>query len=536
MISQSHRLWVVIAVAGAVFAVLDLLDGFIALPLRECSSVIAAALLDLAGFAIERNGTVISTGRSVFDVVPACSGSTTLQVLVALGIVWCGSHPRLFGWRRALAMAIAVPLAIAGNGLRVAVLIALGDVQVQPVEGFLHSAIGVCTFCLVLGILLLLAERLAGNRASTWSGGWRLAALLALLAILAFPITVWCATAWTTSPLDHHGWMIAVIAIAAAIWFWPRLPEEPAQTAYGIATLIASLLLGMIGLLVEINALQAAALICTIAATTALLRGPRNTLRFLPIWAMLLLATPVSGFALTRSIGITGPLPSVILRFTCAACLLVVLWLVMRRQQRRPIRLHALPTVALACAGLAVAVQIGTITRGREAERLSVSISYLQSDWVGDDLPVGEQTRLFLGRDHICSRRYRDSAGRSVDVIITSTGGDRHRAHPPEYCLTGAGWALSNAESREARLSHGAAEIAERRFRKDAQEMVLLYWFTDGQTIRGSYAAMLGDDTLRRLRGIRSDWILIRLIGPDPVALRDFAAAFAPVISHPPRS
>jgi EpsI family protein len=525
---------VVLAVAGAAYAVLDLLEGFIALPLREWSSVIAAGLLRLAGFAVERSGTIISTGRSSFEVVPACSGSTTLQVLFALGIVWCGSHPRLDGWRRALAMALAMPLAVTGNGLRVAVLIALGDVQLQPVEGVLHAAIGVFTFCLALGALLLIAERLATGRSRGWSGGARLAVLASLLAILAIPVAVWCFTAWTTSPLDRFGWALAILAILASWWSWRRLPDGRPRPPLSLTALGIGLAVAIAGVLLEINLLHALGLIGAAAGVCALLRGPRAALVLAPCWLLLGLATPVSGFLLTRAAGITGPAASMALRAALAALCLAGSWLLCRRRIPAASPSHPIPVPALAMAGLALALQVGLLDRGREADRLIVAISYLQGDWVGDDLPVGEQTRLLLGRDHLCTRRYHDSGGRIIDLIVTSTGGDRHHAHPPEYCLTGASWTLTGADTETFAVAGGPpSPVARRRFSHEGQRLTMLYWFTDGSGIRGSYASMLGEDTLRRLRGRRTDWILMRLIGSDEAALDDFAASFRPAIAAP---
>jgi hypothetical protein len=44
---------------------------------------------------------------------------------------------------------------------------------------------------------------------------------------------------------------------------------------------------------------------------------------------------------------------------------------------------------------------------------------------------------------------------------------------------------------------------------------------------------MLSEDTWRRLRGQRTDWILIRIIGSDEPALQHFVSQFSPIISTP---
>src|SRR5262245_47205097 len=119
MPQPSHRWIWPLAVASAVFLLLESVDAFIAVPLRELSSVLVQLFLGTFGFPITRAGTILSTPRMTFEVVPACSGSTTLRVLLFICIVWAGSHPGLTPARRLAAAALAVPLALLANVFRV---------------------------------------------------------------------------------------------------------------------------------------------------------------------------------------------------------------------------------------------------------------------------------------------------------------------------------------------------------------------------------------------------------------------------------
>ena len=86
---QPSRRWIwALTVAAAVFLLLESIDGFIAVPLRELSSILVQLFLGAFGFPITRAGTILSTPRMTFEVVPACSGSTTLRVLLFVCIVW----------------------------------------------------------------------------------------------------------------------------------------------------------------------------------------------------------------------------------------------------------------------------------------------------------------------------------------------------------------------------------------------------------------------------------------------------------------
>ena len=143
----TRRAWILAGAAAAgVFVVFDSVSAFVAVPLRELSSILAHGFLSAIGFPVTRSGTILSTPKATFDVVPACSGSTTLQVLLFLSIVWCGVHPRLTPARRILAIVVAIPLALAANALRVSALVAAGHTIGGPPDDFLHLLTGLAAF------------------------------------------------------------------------------------------------------------------------------------------------------------------------------------------------------------------------------------------------------------------------------------------------------------------------------------------------------------------------------------------------------
>jgi EpsI family protein len=182
-------------------------------------------------------------------------------------------------------------------------------------------------------------------------------------------------------------------------------------------------------------------------------------------------------------------------------------------RQPRPL----LPILAASLAafqGYALNTAMGQVAPRR------LEMSWLQGDWEGRARPVGRsEAAYFEGR--VWSRRYTRERW-DVDVLVTSTGGDRHRAHPPEYCLTGDGWTVGSSGGAKARP--GTRML----LRRGEKTMAFEYWFSDGETVLGSYRAMLLEDTLRRLRGRRTDWFLFRAMsdaGDD--ALDAFLSVFA---------
>ena len=125
------------------------------------------------------------------------------------------------------------------------------------------------------------------------------------------------------------------------------------------------------------------------------------------------------------------------------------------------------------------------------------------------------------------SRRY--NRGEQVaDVLITSTGGDRHRIHPPAYCLTGDGWIVVGEEPGEAKLGRGrVVPVTRLKLTKAGKEMTFFYWFTDGTETRRGFAEMMQEDTVRRIGGRRTNWFLFRAMTDQgaPV-LEDFLSTF----------
>ena len=117
--------WLTLVVAAAIaYLSLSFLDDFSAQVLREWSSVLAHWVLSALSFPVTRMGTILETPNMRFDVVPACNGSNMLKVLTAIGVLYCGSLPRLVLWQKIVASTLCVPIAIVCNGVRVAALVA----------------------------------------------------------------------------------------------------------------------------------------------------------------------------------------------------------------------------------------------------------------------------------------------------------------------------------------------------------------------------------------------------------------------------
>lgn len=530
----SRRAWFLAgSVAAGVFLIFEGVSAFVAVPLRELSSILAQALLDVVGFPITRQGTILSTPRATFDVVPACSGSTTLQVLLFFAIVWCGVHPRLTLARRAVAILLAVPLAILANAVRVSALVAGGHFLGREIGGFFHALAGLAAFALAMLGCFALTQRLATksngpavpDRALSWI-------LVGLLVFLSLPFITWCLEHWGGRSIDQFGFVFAATAAAVAAWRWKGAPAEGGWEARGTAGLGLSLLALAAATLVDINILKGLALIGAFLSLMLALKGFRFAVSMAPVAGLAYLGFPTVSYQLgvLTSWKVTS-LPAFLgVKALVALILLALMMAPVLRPSVAPAGAASrrfLP-VQLLMAALVAAFQayfFGISGSGLQESRLEMS--YLQGSWIGRDNPPPRSEEEYFGDDRIWSRRFTRN-GEIVDVLVTSTGGDRHRAHPPAYCVSGVGWDTDASEVAERRLGDGSiVPMTLLRLRNGGRGMTFCYWFTNGAESHASFSGMMLHDTLRRLGGRRADWFVFRVMTESgEKALGDFLSGF----------
>jgi exosortase B len=137
------------------------LPGFvtdaIAGPLKELVSACVQSLLQFVGYPVERAGVVLSIGNQQMLVADACSGMNSLFALFALSVVYLHLTGPSRVSRLLLLLASVVPIAIAANIVRVAILVLVahhfGD---DAASGVLHTLAGLAVFVIALGLLIAL--------------------------------------------------------------------------------------------------------------------------------------------------------------------------------------------------------------------------------------------------------------------------------------------------------------------------------------------------------------------------------------------
>jgi exosortase len=125
-------------------------------------SLVAVSILQTAGVAIYREGNVLTLpGDQSLFVAEACSGITSLITLLPIGVLVAYLTESEL-WRRGVLVAMVVPIALAGNLLRVVgtVLLSIEFGVAVATTGPIHEWAGVATYVLGCGALLLVGAAL----------------------------------------------------------------------------------------------------------------------------------------------------------------------------------------------------------------------------------------------------------------------------------------------------------------------------------------------------------------------------------------
>ena len=141
-VRQALAWWLPILLLGLSVPLPDLIVSSITLPLQFKASQMGAALLEWRGVPVRLTGNVILLPGHRLFVTEACSGLRSLTALLSLGVLIGGLWLRR-PVTRILLLAVAIPIAIAINGVRVFLtgfLVFFVDPKLG--DGFMHMTEG----------------------------------------------------------------------------------------------------------------------------------------------------------------------------------------------------------------------------------------------------------------------------------------------------------------------------------------------------------------------------------------------------------
>jgi exosortase len=157
------------------------LFGLVPLPQIALNSVVALlqygsawaahALFAACGVPVVQNGVLVSIPGLSLQVAQECSSMRSSSMLLVTTMVLAQLLLRS-PWRKALVIALAIPLSIAKNGLRIFTIAMLGT-RVDPgfLTGKLHREGGVVFFAIILAVIFALLWALRKGEGSASRSG-----------------------------------------------------------------------------------------------------------------------------------------------------------------------------------------------------------------------------------------------------------------------------------------------------------------------------------------------------------------------------
>lgn len=136
----------------------------ITVPMRHIVTMLSVGISHTGlGIDVYRQGTLIyGTQGFQFDVAPACSGIRSLIALLALCTIY-GFVTFKASWKRLLFMALAFPLAVAGNVFRITGVIVAAEAFGQKAGAAIEQHFGFVTFAVAIGCVMALGYFLREN-------------------------------------------------------------------------------------------------------------------------------------------------------------------------------------------------------------------------------------------------------------------------------------------------------------------------------------------------------------------------------------
>jgi exosortase len=148
--------WLPVALLALSVPLPDAVLGSLALPLQLKASSLGAEMLSWRGLPVHLDGNVIRLPGHDLFVTEACSGLRSLTALLSIGVLLGGLLLRS-PWARVAVIALAIPVAVVVNGVRVFVtgfLVAFVDPSLA--DGFTHITEGWLLFLVAFAILALI--------------------------------------------------------------------------------------------------------------------------------------------------------------------------------------------------------------------------------------------------------------------------------------------------------------------------------------------------------------------------------------------
>ncbi len=558
--------------AGVFLLIFDAwINDFIAMPLRVVSTSISEFVVSWCGYDVIREGTSLVVGTFRFNVDLACSGSKTMQQMIAAAIILAGIWGGLTLTQKVLAVIISIPIAIIANGLRVSALMlaSLQSGSGLQEETFTHQFIGVVAFALALLCFWQVCRYIVFLRCFDFFDTFLAFVFRVLLAVIIFfPFLSVMGKSWLGSewnPYNRYAWLFALLAVIMFLISRRRrsatgvnLPSDSGKVTVAVGYIL--LITGLFSVLVldrlGFVALQGGGLLIFVSGCLLLFYGWRELLYTLPLLVVFALSFPRVPLVLKQLIFSGGGYSWIelfLFRVSLSLILSLVYVILWRRYSSGMSGMSGTATAGagklrrrrVAVFGLLLLVFTGMEllwqgmesvpagTGGNSEYRLFTEAPAVVEPWKGEKVGISEQTRELLGGTAAELWVYTSDYALPVEFFYNFSGRNRHRLHPPEYCLTGAGWKIVYKKTLSFIGVNGTDfPITVMELRNGEEFRWFAFWFFDGKSIKSNYVKMLGEDLFARLEGEVREWSIYRVIAYREADLTRFVSGITGLLRN----
>ena len=526
------------------------LNDFIAMPLRVISTSISEVVVSVFGYDVIREGTSLVVGSFRFNVDTACSGSKTMQEMIATAIVLAGIWGGLSLMQKTMAVLLAIPIAVFTNGLRVSGLM-LASIKAGYGLGedtFIHQFIGVFAFALALVIFWQICKVVKKITVfEKFEHEVKLTINVLLLLIIFFPLFYESFRSWVGSdwnPYNKYAWVFILIALLMYIsgWYYSgrkllKRKITRKDEIYGVIIAGCGLAWAVIVTKLGFVSIQAVGFIAFLTGVIIVNSGVRFFCFEIPVLLVMTLSFPRVPLIINEFIIGSGSYDwdeLFIARIFLSVVLIGVYYLSRRYfvknvfskrsnaavlAEEKSKKWVVLNIMLLVFAGSNLLWQGYiddskiTVKTDYDNLRLFADLPLKVGVWDGTKVELSDATKELLGGTDASLRIYSSDYALPVEFFYNFSGGNRHNLHPPEYCLTGAGWKILNRISLNLTDQNGYEfPITVMKLQNNAEIRWFAFWFYDGVSIEANYVKMLGEDLFLRLSGQFREWSIYRVI------------------------
>jgi EpsI family protein len=506
--------------AVLMYVILSICEPILSFPLRQFSSHFSYGLLQFFINDIDLNGTIISSHGINFDVVPACSGSSTLKYILSFGTVLCVMSKKNSLRNLFFSFVSLIFLALCFNSLRISSLIILGIINSAPVEGAMHSLIGLIWFSIsMLSIHAFL--KLSLSKVSHLPPRKKMLfkeAFIAFVYLMIFyPFLADTVLAWMDSPLDKFSWIFFLESLYMFKLISSKIEVKSTNAKIDKGCFWGVQIMIIIALFFDLNALWFIAFSMLLATYLIQLKGLAHSYLFLPAFVVLFCAFPVSSYLISTYVPSSYLQTNPIITKLLITTLMVIIYLSSKFDRPRT-KNHDFCRIKHSYCLLMIYAISSLMLHSKESTKASNYPSYIIGPWTGAKQTMPAYLINFFENGEVICREYK-SAENSIQLMVSMHNNERHSMHSPEYCLKGADWEIISSQNHIINSKYSVRIVSAQ---KDNIINHYAYWFEQDGEYYTNMVEVLREDISLRLRGQPRNWALTRIKAKDKKQMFNF--------------